>query len=191
MPTRYRGRAALLFTKMSQRGSAVFVDTTLVLRDGLVPVWEVAGNSRGWHARFDYDRAKVRVDAVSPDSTHRATHTYAYPVFNFNELDAIVRALPLRDGYHTVVALYSEGDDGIEMDTLSVSAPRSGGAWNVRFADPVIISNYEVDGATRRITALEVAYHKWPMRLHFLDSNDHDLSTRGGDSVAPHRRAGT
>lgn len=174
-PTQYHGHAALLLTKTSRRGTAEFVDTALVLRAGLVPVWEVASNSRGWHGRFDFDGPTVHVDAASPDSTHRATHTYPYPVFSFNELDEIVRAVPLRDGYHTIVALYSEGDDALETDTISVSAPRDGTVWNVRFADPVIISHYMVDSVTRRVTALEVTYHKWPMRLRFLP----DSTARG------------
>lgn len=167
-PTQYEGREALLLTSMSRRGSSTFVDTALVLRDGLVPVWERAHNSRGWHARFDYDGATVRAEISTPDSTHRATHTFPHPVFNFNELDEIVRAVPLHDGYHTIVALYSEGDDGLEMDTITVTVPHDGHAWDVRFADPVIISHYAIDGTTRRIVAREVTYHKWPMRIRYL-----------------------
>lgn len=166
-PTRYHGKAALLLTKMSRRGASVFIDTALVLRDGLVPVWEISNNSRGVHTRFEYDGPTVRLTSTSPDSSHAATHTYPRRVFHFNELDAIVRAIPLRTGYHAIVPLYSEGDDSLEMDTVAVVG-HHGRTWDVRFADPVIVTHYGVDDVTRRIVSTEITRQggrPWRTRL--------------------------
>jgi len=86
-------------------------------------------------------------------------------MFHFEGLDAVIRSIPLRADYHTIVRLYSEGDNAIEKDTIKVEGRDARGVWSVRFADPVIIAHYGIDGETRRIVHYDIARHA--DRAHF------------------------
>ncbi|HKW47850.1 MAG TPA: alpha/beta hydrolase, partial [Gemmatimonadaceae bacterium] len=111
-----------------------------------------------------------------------STTTYPFRVFNFNELDEVVRSVPLRPGYRAIVPLYSEGDNALETDSVDVEGTDSSGVWNVRFADKVIIGHYGIDGATRRIVRYEVNRHADKAHFCYLFGSD---STR----TCPARRA--
>lgn len=174
--TSYQGTPALLLISSFIGRGPPFVDSALVLREGLAPVWEIhhAGNRR---TRFEYNGSHVSLEVTTPDSARRqAAHAYDLPVFHFNELDAVIRAVPLRRGYHRIVPLYSEVDDALEMDTVSVEDQDASGTWNVRFADKVIIGHYGIDPATRTIVRKDVERHTGDAHFHVvLDTLDTDV----------------
>ncbi len=140
-----RGPAILLVSASTFNGRT-FRDSALVLRAGLVPIWEVMYNNAR-RTRIDYDGAHVRLTSSIPDSSRE--HTYDVRVFHFNELDVLLRSIPLRDGYEAILPLYSEGSDQLEMDTVRVLG-RDAGVWQLRFADPAIIATIGIDDRTRR-----------------------------------------
>jgi hypothetical protein len=157
--TTARGQPALLLVEHNAAGGKQYLDSAVVLQRGLAPVWEHYhyGNDR---SSIDYDGPRVRrTNAVGDSVTLRVEHTYDQPVFHFAELDLIVRAVPLRTGYRAIVPLYSEHDDVLEKDTLSVEGRGADGVWNVRFADAVIIANYGIDGTTRQMVRHEIERH--------------------------------
>ena len=170
--TSYHGAPAVMIV-LSQPGSQrPFIDSALVRRDGLAPIWEVQhlGDRR---TRYDYDGAIVRRAVTAPDSAAaRSTSTYPFRVFNFNELDELVRSVPLRAGYHAIVPLYSEGDNALETDTVDVEGTDKAGVWNVRFADKVIIGHYGIDGATRAIVRYDVNRHADKAHFRYIFAND-------------------
>jgi hypothetical protein len=157
--TSYRGAPALLLIQGSKTRGRVFMDSALVLRDGLSPIWEIQHS--GTHSiRIDYSGTRVRRSDSAPDTAlRRVEHTYDVPVFHFNELNQLIRSVPLRAGYYAILPLYSEGDDALEMDTVRVEGRDSTGVWNVRFADKVIIGHYGIDGSTREMVRYEVERH--------------------------------
>lgn len=75
----------------------------------------------------------------------------------FNEVELLVRALDYKPGLQVIAPLFSEVDQAIEHDTLTVlrrGAPIAAGSdstWVLRFADPAITTIYAVDPKTRRI----------------------------------------
>lgn len=157
--TSYKGAPALLLIQGSKTRGRVFMDSALVLRDGLSPVWEIQHS--GTHSiRIDYSGTRVRRSDSAPDTAlRRVEHMYDVPVFHFNELNQLIRSVPLRAGYYAILPLYSEGDDALEMDTVRVEGQGSTGVWNVRFADKVIIGHYGIDGSTREMVRYEVERH--------------------------------
>ncbi|MGH7648097.1 MAG: hypothetical protein ACREND_08255 [Gemmatimonadaceae bacterium] len=168
MLTSYQGVAAVVIVLSQPSAQHPFVDSALVRRDGLAPIWEVqhSGTKR---TRYDYDGAIVRRTVTEPDSAAtRSTVTYPFRVFNFNELDEVIRSVPLRNGYHAIVPLYSEGDNALETDTIDVGGQDGAGVWNVRFADKVIIGHYGIDGATRRITRYDLNRHADRAHFHYV-----------------------
>ncbi|MGI8508860.1 MAG: hypothetical protein ACR2MQ_06010 [Gemmatimonadaceae bacterium] len=171
--TSYQRTPALLFISSFTGRGAPFLDSALVLRDGLVPVWEIH-HVGGRRTRFDYNGAHVGLEVTTPDSArHQTAHRYDRPVFHFNELDALIRAVPFRAGYHAIVPLYSEMDDALEMDTITVETHDARGTWNVRFADNVIIGHYGIDPATRAIIRHDVERHTGGARFHLVpDTSD-------------------
>ena len=175
--TAYHGTPAVMIVLSQPGGPRPFVDSALVRRDGLEPIWEVqqAGSTR---TRYDYDGASVRRAVTAPDSSVApSTATYPFRVFNFNELDELVRSVPLHAGYHAIVPLYSEGDNALETDTIQVEGTDGTGVWNVRFADKVIIGHYGIDGATRKIVRFDIDRHADKAHFFYLFGSD---STRAG-----------
>ena len=118
-----------------------------------------------------------RVVTTPDSSVAPSTTTYRVRVFHFNELDELVRSLPLRAGYHAVVPLYSEGDNALETDTVDVEGTDDTGVWNVRFSDKVIIGHYGIDGLTRKIVRYDVSRHADKAHFRYLFRSD---STRVG-----------
>ena len=154
-PMKHNGKAALLLTTNFARGTQHFLDTALVMQDGLHPVWEVSRVGTKT-TRWEYSGKHVRMAVTQPDSgTRTKEHTYDVPVFHFNELDVLIRSIPMREGYEAILPLYSEGSDELEMDTVRVNARGADGVWNVRFADPAIVATYGIDAA-RKIVRYEV-----------------------------------
>ena len=154
-PTKHNGKAALLLTTHFTRGANVFLDTALVMQDGLHPVWEVS-RTDAKTTRWEYSGKQVRMTVTHPDSgTRTKEHTYDVPVFHFSELDVLIRSIPMREGFEAILPLYSEGSDELEMDTVRVNARGADGTWTIRFADPAIVATYGVDAA-RKIVRYEV-----------------------------------
>jgi len=155
-PITHQGKPALLLVTHSGRPERMFIDTAVVMRDGLAPVWEVSRFSQRM-MRWDYSGKNVHRTLTHPDSgTRSAEHTYDVPVFHFNELEALIRSLPLREGFEAILPLYSEGSDELEMDSVRVMARDTSGVWSVRFADPAIVSTYGIHGTTRQIVRYDV-----------------------------------
>lgn len=154
--TEYKGKPAVLLVSSFARATQTFLDSAIVMRAGLAPVWETSRiGSRVTH--YEYSGKQVRLTITSPDSgTRSREHTYDVPVFHFNELDLLIRSLPLREGYEAILPLYSEGSDELEMDTVRVMARDADGAWSVRFADPAIVSTYGIQADTREIVRYDV-----------------------------------
>lgn len=162
LPASYHGASAFLIVA----SSATFVDSSLVLRNGLAPVWEIQ-HVKERRTRYDYNGNHVRRKVTAPDTAATSGEsTYPYPVFHFNELTDVVRSLPLRAGYHAILPLYSEGDNALETDTVRVEGQDSAGIWKIRFADKVIISHYGIDGATRRMVHCDIERHA--DRAHYV-----------------------
>jgi hypothetical protein len=124
-------------------------------RVGLVPVAERL-DFRGATRRYRYEGAQVTGSVQAGDSASVPyARTFERRVFAFNQVEALVRSVPYRVGFHAVVPLFSEVDKALEHDTIDVlrrGAPAGGDStWIVRFADPAITSEYTVDGAARAI----------------------------------------
>ena len=156
----HNGKPAVMLVSSFSRKDQTFVDSALVMRSGLVPVWETSRfGSRV--TRYDYAGKEVRLTITSPDSgTRTRQHTYDVPVFHFNELDVLIRSLPLRAGYEAILPLYSEGSDELEMDTVRVMSQGADGVWSIRFADPAIVATYGIHGTTREFIKQEVLQRK-------------------------------
>ena len=154
------GVSGVLIVKHSLSPSFYFIDSLFLDRAGLAPVWEHMQIQKAV-ITLSYDGARVRRTRTLPDSgSERSDTTYVTPVFAFNEQELLLRSLPLHAGLVAIVPLYSEGSDSLEMDTVTVvgglgSAPGSGGAWTVRFADPAIVETYVIDEKTRQILTHE------------------------------------
>ena len=152
-PTTYRGKPAVLLVTSAQDADP-FVDSMLVYRDGLAPVSEIV-RSGPRVVRYDYDGPRVRITSATGDSSPVVKdHRYNAPVFSFQQLDAVIRSLPLRSGYAALLPLYSEGDDSVEVDTVRVERRAATGVWSIRFADPAIVATVGVDEKSRT----QVAY---------------------------------
>jgi hypothetical protein len=133
--------------------SRTYADSALVLRSTLRPIRELQNYfSRHRRLVFEYDGNRVHIRDSTADSTVKVhEHTYDGEFFHFNELNLVICSLPLRAGYEAILPLYSEGSDELEMDTVKVLGRNEGGAWTIRFADPVIVVTHTLDGTTRRI----------------------------------------
>ena len=151
--TTFRGRPAVLQV-VQVNGSQTYVDSALMFRDGLAPIWEVS-RSGSQATRYVFDGDKVRVTVTNGDAAPTTkAHRYEVPVFNFQQLDAVIRSLPLRRGYEALLPLYSESDDSVEIDTVRVEGRDPNGVWRIRFADPAVVASVGVDGTSRA----QVAY---------------------------------
>jgi hypothetical protein len=133
------------------------VDSLVVSRRDLAPVRErlFAG---GAIRVFQYLGRRVVGTVTVKDSAPRPYDTtFAEAPFAFNEVEVLVRSVPFRAGVTEVMPLFSEIDQAIEHDTVTVlgtatapldHAPR---VWRVRFADPAIVTVYDVNQDSRRI----------------------------------------
>lgn len=153
---------------------ATTIDTLVVRQRDLEPEWETLRTPSGAR-HLVYGQMQVRIDAGLTDSVPiTRTRSTAQHAFAFNEMEMVMRSLPLRDGYRAVVPLFSEIDEQVEIDTISVVAradARDGAkasAWTVRFADPAIVSTYEIDAATRQILSHAVTQKKSGRKMRYV-----------------------
>ena len=137
-----------------------YYDSLVVRRTDLRPIREhMRYVQRRLDKRFEYEGGTVHQTNSIADSATSFDRKYDLPVFAFSEVELLVRSLPYRAGFTSIVPLYSEGDDAIEMDSISVvsAGPEQ---WTIRFADPAIIATYGLDVATRRILSYDVVSRK-------------------------------
>ncbi len=145
-------------------------DSLVVERRGLAPVMEhlESGGTRIYH----YARTRVWGTVQPTDSARRSLdRTFPQPVFAFNEVEVLVRSLPFREGLTVVVPLFSEIDESVERDTITVLGPdatRGSGAWTVRFADPAIVTRYVIDSASRALRSAEITQRRTGTRFRYL-----------------------
>jgi hypothetical protein len=86
-------------------------------------------------------------------------------------VDLLVRSAPFREGYSVVVPLFSEMDEAIEHDTITVLGAEKLGdrnGWRVRFADPAIVAEYVVEESSREILSHELTQRSTGVRLRFI-----------------------
>jgi hypothetical protein len=160
----------LLVTSGAVRGKQ-FLDSAVFKRRGLAPAWE--WSQFGTHTdRFTYNGSEVTRERTTADSgVQRERHDYGVPMFAFQELDDLIRSLPLRDGFAAILPLYSEGSDTLEMDTITVvSRDAARGTWELRFADPAVVATYEVDERSRRIVSRAQTGRKSGRHVRFTEA---------------------
>src|SRR5581483_12083889 len=94
--------------------------------------------------RYRYEGNRVTGTVQPVDSAARQLdRAFPYPVFAFSEVDLLACSLPFHPGASFVVPLFSEMDEDLETDTLTVvgrDTTSSAARWVVRFADPAIVS---------------------------------------------------
>ena len=156
------GSAGDVMIASAWRPPLTSIDTLVFAEHGLVPEHEVLAFN-GYTRRFQYAGGHVSGSVQHGDSAARAVdHVFSERVFAFNEVDLLVRSAPFRRDWSVVVPLFSEVDEAVEHDTITVVAPtrvHDGGgdreAWTIRFADPVIVSTYTVLADSRDILAID------------------------------------
>jgi hypothetical protein len=154
------GRATIARVTTGHYAGGDYYDSVFVDRTDLHPLREhMAYLQRKLDKSFDYDLGRVHQVTTSHDSVSTIERRYDVPVFAFSEIEMLVRSLPYHDGYTAILPLYSEGDDAIEMDSVSLIASRPE-RWTIRFADPAIVAIYGIEPATRRIVSWEVTNRK-------------------------------
>jgi hypothetical protein len=97
--------------------------------------------------------------------------TFAEPWFAFNEVEVLVRSVPLQAGASFVVPLFSEIDQAIEHDTITVLGSGDGAdgpkVWQIRFADPAIVTIYSLAADSRRIVGALTTQRQSGMRFRY------------------------
>jgi hypothetical protein len=150
-PTEVAGAPAVLMIRAGHYAGGDFTDSLLVRREGLVPIWEhLRYPQMRYEKHIDFTGDQLRQTNHLGDSTRTFEMHFALPVFAFSEVDLLIRSLPFSNGYHAIVPLYSEGDDSLEMDTVTITGPIDH-QWSVRFGDAVIVATYWIDSASRQI----------------------------------------
>ena len=134
------------------------IDSLVLSPQGLRPVQEFLAFN-GYTRRYQYAANHVWGTVQHADSAPRTVdRVFPTPVFAFSEVELLVRAVPFRRGWGVVVPLFSEADEDVEHDTITVEAAtrvrvneREEAAWTVRFADPAIVSTYVLLAASREV----------------------------------------
>ncbi|HSB91492.1 MAG TPA: hypothetical protein VLC28_00180 [Flavitalea sp.] len=175
------GKQLMVITtvKMKQFTSA-WTDTTIAELPSLKPVYHSSHNSQRDMALnfgqvvtgYYYDLMKKENTTIS-DTTHTA-------YFDSNLYPAIVRWLPIRNGYTASLAIYDynpRGKVGVLKATIqsvtqdSIVMPKSGKqyVWAVKVVDEIAegsASTYYVDPVTRRLLRQDI---KIPGRLMVME----------------------
>jgi len=146
----------LLVQEIRDRG---LWDSLVVSRPGLAPLRErMATGSTVVH--LEYDGPRVRRSEWRGDSVVRTdSAAFDTPVFAFNQLDVLLRSLPLDVTDRMILPLYSEGTGALEYDTVTVSRTRGRGGrrtWELRFADPAIVLTATSSGSGADLEDYEV-----------------------------------
>jgi len=144
------------------QGASAFqwADTVVMGRDDMVPIRE-ALHLNGRVINLSYSgNTVIRADQFPDSALRTTTQHFDRPVFAFNQLDLLIRAMPLAAGARVILPLYSEITAELELDTLEVTAPPASGhsEWTVRFADPAIVTIATVDPATRQFTSYATSF---------------------------------
>lgn len=164
----YMTRPAILFVRTVPTPQGDIVDSVLILRRTLAPVWEHS-HQPSKTMLLTFSDSAVTGEWAPADSVMRGVHhPIPRPVFNATAQELLVESLPLADGYRTLVPIYSFELGGMELDTLSVVGTglvklRDGGerdAWKIAFADPFITATIWVDRKMRRVLLQEVVARK-------------------------------
>lgn len=153
------------------------VDSLVIIPTGLLPVREVL-SFNGFIRRYQYEGRHVWGTVQHADSAVRAVdRVFAEPVFAFNEVDLLVRSTPFRPGWSVVLPLFSEADEDVEHDTITVTGstrvPRHGRndtAWVIRFADPAIVSTYLVLAESREIFSVDTEQRRSHAVIRYGDA---------------------
>jgi hypothetical protein len=152
------------------------IDSLVVAPGGLRPIREVL-SFNGFTRRYQYASNHVWGTVEHADSATRdVDRVYPDAVFAFNEVDLLVRAVPFQSGWSTIVPLFSEADEAVEHDTITVVAPthvrrnsRDERAWIVRFADPAITSKYVVAADSREIVSIDTEQRQSHALIHYRE----------------------
>jgi hypothetical protein len=150
------------------------VDSLVVAPTGLRPVRELLAFN-GFTRRYQYAGNHVWGTVQHGDSASRVfDRVFSDPVFAFNENDLLVRAVRFRSGLSVVLPLFSESDESVERDTITVVAPttvrrndRDEDAWIIRFADPAIVSTYVVLATSRELLSVDTQQRRTGSVLRF------------------------
>ena len=149
------------------------VDSLIVSRRGLAPVSErlaAGGAVYVYSYQGDLITGSVQVGDSAP---RHYVATFGERPFAFNEVEVLIRSVPLRAGATFVIPLFSEIDQAIEHDTIVVIGAEDSGAsegvrpWKVRFADPAIVTIYTVSPDSHRVLDAVTTQRKSGMRFHY------------------------
>ena len=155
------------------------VDSLVIAKQALLPVREVLAY-KGFTRRYQYAGAHVWGTVQHADSAPRNfDRVFPERLFAFAEVDLLVRAVPFQSGWTTVVPLFSEADEDVEHDTITVVGTkqvrrdqRDEAAWIVRFADPAIISTYTVLAASRAILSIDTEQRRSHAVIRYRDASE-------------------
>ncbi|HEY9425601.1 MAG TPA: hypothetical protein VIR34_00495 [Gemmatimonadaceae bacterium] len=164
----YMGRPAILFVRAVPTPKGDVVDSVLVLRHTLAPVWEHSHQPTKTMLLSFTDSAVIGEWAPADSTMRSVHHPVPRPVFNATAQGLLIGSLPLAEGYRTLIPIYSFELGGMELDTLSVVGTarvkmRSGGerdVWKLAFADPFITATFWVDRETRRVLLQDIVSRK-------------------------------
>lgn len=164
----YQGRPAILLVRTVPTPKGNVVDSVLMLRHTLAPVWEHS-HQPSKTMLLAFSDSAVTGEWTPADSAMRSVHhPLPRPVFNAAAQELLISSLPLAAGYQTLIPIYSFELGGMELDTLSVVGTgrvqlRAGGerdAWKLAFGDPFVTATYWVDRETREILRQEIVSRK-------------------------------
>lgn len=142
--------AILQVIAVPERG---LVDSLLVRRRDLAPVRE-HDHYRGRYIGVEFSGRTIHWLRRAADGAEQSGDTtYGVPVFAFNQLEMLVRALALPPGRPVVVPMLSEGSAELELDTLMVEPTEPP---TVRFADSAVVARYRLDGSERAVVSHEI-----------------------------------
>lgn len=156
----------LVSTFPTPRGN--IVDSALVLRETLAPVWQRSHQPTKM-MRLAFSDSGVTGEWAPTDSSPRAVnHRTTRPVFDATAISLVLAALPYEDGYEAILPMYTFELGGMELDTVRVQgraqakAPDGSmrDAWELRYGDPFITSTIWIDRATRRILRRDIVSRK-------------------------------
>ena len=160
----------MITTVKMKQFTTSWTDTTIAELPSLKPVYHASHNSQRDMALnfgpvvsgYYYDLMK-KENSVIADTTHS-------PYFDSNLYPAIIRWLPLKEGYNASMAIYDynpRGKVGVLKATIqsvsqdSVMMPKSGKqhVWAVKVVDEIAegsVSTYYIDPLTRRLLRQDI-----------------------------------
>lgn len=169
------GRQAVQRVIIFSTSRGTVVDSTLTFVDGLVPVSE-SSHQPTKVMRLAFDGAHVTGSVAPTDSAaHAIDQQVGVPVFNSTDVDLIVSALPLAQGFRTVLPTYVYETGGLEQDTVTVTGtelvqgpagPRR--AWVAHVDGRMAHITYWIDAETRDVLMGEFRPSSTRMVIRFM-----------------------